>query len=60
VPLYALVGFISTSAYVSGVTWLLYGKVCGPFDAFADFRAKHWLLLAVLVVLAAKTVSWIM
>ena len=58
-PVYLLLGFISASAYVLGVTWLLYGKVCSPFEAFADFRVKHWLLLALLVVLAVKTVYWI-
>lgn len=58
-PVYALLAFISASAYVSGVTWLLYGKVCSPFDAFSDFRAKHWLLFAVLLALAARVVLWI-
>jgi hypothetical protein len=56
---YALVAFASVVAYVSGVTWMLYGKVCSPFEAFDDFRVKHWLLFLALVVSAARVVLWL-
>jgi len=50
VPLAALLGGGGMILYVSALTWLLYGCICNPVVAMADFKAKHWLLLMTLTV----------
>ena len=61
--LYALIGFFSLVVYVLGLIWLLRGEMCSPmevFDAFGDFRPKHWVMLIALTILGARIVFWIL
>ncbi len=59
-PLFAALGFASILIYISGLSWLLYGKVCNPVEAFVDFKFKDWAVAIVMTVLAVKIAFWIM
>jgi len=51
-----LFGFFAILLYLTGLVWLLHGKVCNPIEAMADFRLRHWLLLIALTVAGARLV----
>ena len=50
--------------YWAGLSWLLYGYVCSPVEAMAEFESKHWMAFVIatclpggLLILFAKLAS---
>ncbi len=58
-PLFTLLGGIGLIIFVCGLSWLLCGEVCHLWDAFSDFRVKHWLVFLALIVLGVRMFFWI-
>ena len=53
-PLAVLAGGLGVLTLVAGLTWLVYGKVCPPWEAWGDLRTRHWGAIFVLGIIALR------
>ncbi|MDP6107288.1 MAG: hypothetical protein QGI33_02490 [Candidatus Brocadiia bacterium] len=45
--------------YWTALCWMLYGHVCAPVEAMAEFQSKHWMVLVGMTVAPIGLLFWL-
>ena len=48
----------SIICYWSALSWILYGEVCSPIEALAEFQSKHWTVLIMATLIPVGALFW--